>query len=102
VLESAGYLAFAQSLAILTWNAFCGGVKLPGRMEVDVLSMKPPHSEDESFDENETARRRDAALLRALSTPHKKQADMKMGRSKPKANDASSRKKRRRLTEKEV
>jgi hypothetical protein len=27
---------------------------------------------DEQFSEEETARRRDAALLRALSTPHKR------------------------------
>jgi hypothetical protein len=42
----------------------------------------------------EIARRRDAALLKALSTPHKKQADMKMGRPKPKTNDGTSVKKR--------
>jgi hypothetical protein len=30
--------------------------------------------------EAEIAKRRDTALLRALSTPHKKQADMKVGR----------------------
>lgn len=32
--------------------------------------------------EAEIARRRDAALLRALSMPHKKQADMKIGKEK--------------------
>jgi hypothetical protein len=35
---------------------------------------------DDRFDDEETARRRDAALLRALSTPHKKQADLKLGK----------------------
>ncbi len=34
----------------------------------------------EEHPDNEVARRRDAALLRALSTPHKKQAEMKIGR----------------------
>jgi hypothetical protein len=37
---------------------------------------------DEQFNDIDAARRRDAALLRALSTPHKKQADMKVGKSK--------------------
>lgn len=46
------------------------------------------------LDEDEIAARRDAALLRALSTPHKKQADMKIGRSKPKGSDGASPKKR--------
>ena len=43
---------------------------------------------DEEFSEEETARRRDAALFRALSTPHKRQADMKVG--KPKANPVAA------------
>jgi hypothetical protein len=33
--------------------------------------------------EEEISRRRDAALLRALSTPHKRQAEMKLGNPKP-------------------
>ena len=37
---------------------------------------------DETFSEEETANRRDAALLRALSTPHKRQAEMKVGKPK--------------------
>ena len=37
---------------------------------------------DDSYSEKETEKRRDAALLRALSTPHKKQADMKVGKVK--------------------
>ena len=41
--------------------------------------------EDEALGEEETARRRDAALLRALSTPHKRQAEMKVGKAKPEA-----------------
>jgi hypothetical protein len=36
----------------------------------------------DELSENETARRRDAALLRALSTPHKKQKDMKVGKAR--------------------
>jgi hypothetical protein len=42
-------------------------------------------SNDESFSDEETARRRDAALLNALSTPHKKQADMKTGKPRGKS-----------------
>ena len=34
---------------------------------------------EKELSESEVAKRRDAALLRALSTPHKKQADMKVG-----------------------
>lgn len=33
--------------------------------------------------EEETTRRRDAALLRALSTPHKRQKEMKVGKRQP-------------------
>jgi len=40
----------------------------------------PPHSE--LSDCGEIAKRRNAALLRDLSTPHKKQADMKVGANK--------------------
>src|SRR3569833_125052 len=44
--------------------------------------------------ESEIAKRRDAALLRALSTPHKKQAEMKKGRAsggrRPAANEPES------------
>ena len=36
--------------------------------------------DDVSRTETETAQRRDAALLRALSTPHKKQKEMKIRR----------------------
>ncbi len=42
---------------------------------------------NEGLSDKETARRRDAALLRALSTPHKRQAEMKVG--KPKESVAS-------------
>jgi hypothetical protein len=41
--------------------------------------MSALNNEDELSDE-ETERRRDAALLRALSTPHKKQSEMKIGK----------------------
>jgi hypothetical protein len=37
---------------------------------------------DGTGDEEETVRRRDAALLRALSTPHKRQSEMKIGKRK--------------------
>jgi hypothetical protein len=50
---------------------------------------------DEQFSEEETARRRDAALLRALSTPHKRQAELKVGRKpKPESGGEASPKKR--------
>jgi hypothetical protein len=37
----------------------------------------------ENYPEKETERRRDTALLRALSTPHKHQSEMKLGKPKP-------------------
>ena len=37
---------------------------------------------DEQFTDEEIARRAEAALLRALSTPHKKQSEMKLGKRK--------------------
>jgi hypothetical protein len=39
-------------------------------------------SSDEKYSEQETARRRDEALLRALSTPPKPHSEMKMGKRK--------------------
>jgi hypothetical protein len=45
---------------------------------------KPP--KDDQFTDEETARRRDAALLRALSTPAKRHSEMKLGKRKPKAS----------------
>ena len=45
----------------------------------------------EEYDEEEIARRRDEALLRALSTPHKKQSEMKLGKAKTE-NGTSSKK----------
>lgn len=45
---------------------------------VEVESM----DKDISYSDEEIGKRRDAALLRALSTPHKKQADMKVGKTK--------------------
>ena len=44
---------------------------------------------DAELSPQETERRRDAALLRALSTPHKKQADMKIGKGKKGVADKS-------------
>jgi hypothetical protein len=43
--------------------------------DLRVMKSREPESGPE-----EIAARRDAALLRALSTPHKKQADMKKGK----------------------
>jgi magnesium-transporting ATPase (P-type) len=34
----------------------------------------------QEYSDNKTVERRDAALLRALSTPHKRQEEMKIGR----------------------
>ena len=48
----------------------------------------------DELSEQEIARRRDAALLRALSTPHKRQSEMKIGKSNPKADVGASPKKR--------
>ena len=41
------------------------------------------HQRDrDELSEAEIARRRDAALLRALSTPHKRQKEMKLGKAR--------------------
>jgi len=55
-------------------------------------------SDEVVLSDEETARRRDAALLRALSTPHKRQAEMKVGKAKPKSIGEASPKKRGRLS----
>jgi hypothetical protein len=44
-----------------------------------------PQISDDQFTDEETARRRDAALLRALSTPPKPHKEMKLGKRKVKA-----------------
>jgi hypothetical protein len=44
------------------------------------MSTKPDNFEER--DPEETARRRDAALLRALNTPHKRQAEMRVGKTR--------------------
>ena len=46
-----------------------------------------PDPEDDSLNEGEIERRRDAALLRALSTPHKRQKEMKLGKRGKKERD---------------
>ena len=61
-------------------------------------------SHDEQYDEAETARRAEAALLRALSTPHKRQSEMKIGKRKrgmqlDSANQGRSRRIRRLLAD---
>jgi hypothetical protein len=51
--------------------------------------------EGEQYTEHEIARRRDEALLRALSTPPKRHSEMKLGKTivKKKATPDSARKK---------
>ena len=44
----------------------------------------------ETYSDEETARRRDAALLRALSTPPKPHSEMKLGKRKAKARAKAS------------
>jgi hypothetical protein len=46
-----------------------------------------PREISEAYSDDETARRSEAALLRALSTPHKRQAEMKLGRARRSASD---------------
>lgn len=50
----------------------------------------------DTLTETQIQERRDAALLRALSTPHKRQAEMKVGKAKPKSASEASPKKRER------
>jgi hypothetical protein len=52
---------------------------------------KPP--KEDQFTDEETARRRDEALLRALSTPPKPHSAMKLGKRKPKASQRGVRRK---------
>jgi hypothetical protein len=47
--------------------------------------------EDPPYSEEEIARRRDEALLRALSTPPKRHSEMKLGKRKAKASRAKKR-----------
>jgi hypothetical protein len=51
------------------------------------MNAKKP---EEEFSEQETARRRDEALLRALSTPPKRHSEMKLGKRKAKASESSN------------
>jgi hypothetical protein len=53
--------------------------------------IKKPEKAD---GDEETARRRDAALLRALSMPRKPHSEMKLGKAKQKADAGASPKKR--------
>lgn len=48
--------------------------------------MKPPTDPRDECKDEDIARRRDEALLRALSTPPKPHKEMKLGRRKAKAN----------------
>jgi hypothetical protein len=64
------------------------------------MGTSPKNDEQDNFTDAEVARRRDAALLKALSTPHKKQTDMKLGKKRtPKSDDKANRKKRGRRPE---
>ncbi len=42
-----------------------------------------PKNEDETYSEEETVARREAALKRMLNTPHKPHKDSKLGQRKP-------------------
>jgi hypothetical protein len=46
---------------------------------------------DEHYSNEETARRRDEALKRALSTPHKLHLEMKLGKGKKQATNPKTR-----------
>ncbi len=59
-------------------------------------------SKDHAYSDEETVKRRDAALLRALSTPHKRQAEMKVGKPKPESGREASPKKRGRFLKRSV
>jgi hypothetical protein len=52
--------------------------------------METDIGEDDSYSDTETDRRRDAALLPALSTPHKRQSEMKIGKAKPESGRGAS------------
>ena len=52
------------------------------------------NANQDQYSEEETVRRRDAALLRALSTPHKRQSELKLGKHKPESGADASPKKR--------
>jgi hypothetical protein len=55
-----------------------------------MLSSLMAKQMDDRFNEEETARRRDAALLRALGTPHKPHSAMKLGNRKTKPSQKAS------------
>jgi len=50
--------------------------------------------EGHPYSDEETARLRAAALLRTLGTPHRRQAEMKVGKPKPESDGEASPKKR--------
>jgi hypothetical protein len=58
------------------------------------MAKSPQGIENEAFSEPETVRRSEAALMRALSMPHKRQADMKIGKLKRESGEGASPKKR--------
>jgi hypothetical protein len=58
-----------------------------------MISGAPSKPREEPLSEVEVESRRDAALLRALSTPHKQQKEMKLGRKKKASDDSMASKK---------
>ena len=55
-----------------------------------MIYPREPKSSEAVVSDEETALRRDAALLRALSTPHKRQKEMKLGKRKKAAPESES------------
>jgi hypothetical protein len=57
------------------------------------LSRLPRGQDNQRFDDTETAKSRDAVLSRALSTPHKRHAEMReiMGKLKLTVNEEKTR-----------
>jgi hypothetical protein len=59
------------------------------------MSAAKTDKNSDTYSNEETARRRDEALLRALNTPPKHHSEMKLGKRKAKANSKASPPKKR-------
>jgi hypothetical protein len=59
-----------------------------------MLSAVMGKNSDDQFTDEEIARRRDEALVRALSTPPKRHSEMKLGKRKAKVKPIGSPKRR--------